>query len=391
MKKLAIITTHPIQYNAPLFELLTKRNLISLKVFYTWGETAKSSKYDPDFDLNITWDIPLLSNYDYVFVKNISSRPGSHHFLGIVNPDLLNIVEEFRPDAILVYGWAFHSHFKLIRHFKNKIPVFFRGDSTLLDHVNPLKKLLKKLILSFVYRRIDYALYAGQSNYDYFRFSGVPDRALIFAPHAIDNRRFMDVSDVKLQSSLEWRNRLGIAFNEFVFLYCGKFTEKKNILFLIDAFKLAGFTHQVHLVLVGNGPDESKIVSSIKSESNIHHIPFQNQSAMPSIYHMADVYVLPSKGPAETWGLSVNEAMAAGKPVLVSNKSGAAYDLVKDSINGYIFNPTDLNDLSQKLQLIYSRKNDIDFMKQASKAIINDYSLEKLAEVVENVVIYQLN
>ena len=63
MKKIAIITTHPIQYNAPLFALMTKEPEIVVMVFYTWGESSSSAKFDPDFSKVIEWDIPLLEGY----------------------------------------------------------------------------------------------------------------------------------------------------------------------------------------------------------------------------------------------------------------------------------------------------------------------------------------
>ncbi|MGB3547223.1 MAG: hypothetical protein WBA17_09630, partial [Saprospiraceae bacterium] len=87
MKKLAIVTTHPIQYNAPLFKLLASRKKLSLRVFYTWSQAADTVK-DRTFDRDIKWDIPLLEGYDYEFVQNISKKPGSHHFFGIDCPAL---------------------------------------------------------------------------------------------------------------------------------------------------------------------------------------------------------------------------------------------------------------------------------------------------------------
>ena len=68
-RRIAIITTHPIQYNAPLFQLLAERNIVSIKVFYTW-EQSKDGEYDPDFGQHRNWDIPLLAGYDFEFVKN---------------------------------------------------------------------------------------------------------------------------------------------------------------------------------------------------------------------------------------------------------------------------------------------------------------------------------
>ena len=144
-KKLAIITSHPIQYNAPLFALLSKEGGIDLKVFYTWGEDSVKEKYDLDFQKSIKWDIPLLEGYHYQFLNNTSKDAGSHHFKGIINPDLNSEIEKWGADIVWVWGWAFDSHLKALRYFKGRKEVWFRGDSTLLDEPKGfnLKKILK--------------------------------------------------------------------------------------------------------------------------------------------------------------------------------------------------------------------------------------------------------
>ena len=131
MKKIAIITTHPIQYNAPWFKMLALADSVDLKVFYTWSQ-AKEKVKDKTFGREIKWDIPLLEGYNYEFVKNISKNPGSNQWNGIDNPDLIPKVKSFDPDSILVFGWKMKSHFKVMRYFKGKVPVWFRGDSTLI-------------------------------------------------------------------------------------------------------------------------------------------------------------------------------------------------------------------------------------------------------------------
>src|SRR4051794_15532166 len=128
LKKVAIITTHPVQYNAPLFHCLATRGNILPKVFYTWGVQAKGKVFDPGFGQNREWDIPLLDGYDYEFMTNAARIPGSHHFNGIINPDLIDKIEAYHPSAILVFGWAYQSHLKAMRYFSRKIPVLFRGD-----------------------------------------------------------------------------------------------------------------------------------------------------------------------------------------------------------------------------------------------------------------------
>src|SRR5665213_974016 len=116
MKKLAIITTHPIQYYAPVFRLLHQRQKVDIKVFYTWGEDVSAGKYDPGFNKKIVWDVPLLEGYPYEWVKNSAKDPGTHHFMGIVNPDLIGQITAWQPDKVLVYGWGFYSHLKAVSY-----------------------------------------------------------------------------------------------------------------------------------------------------------------------------------------------------------------------------------------------------------------------------------
>src|ERR1700733_6900174 len=228
MKRLAIVTTHPIQYNAPLFALLTRRNNIDVKVFYTWGQSKDGEKFDPGFGKKTNWDIPLLEGYHYSFVENISGSPGSHHFYGIDNPSLIGDIETWKPDAILVFGWSFKSHLRCLRFFHKKIPVLFRGDSTLLDEKGDLKKIMRRLFLRWVYSHVDTALYVGRQNKLYYQKYGLKERQLIFAPHAVDNDRFLDKDGIYEKKATVWRRQLGIQHDDIVFLFAGKLEAKKD-------------------------------------------------------------------------------------------------------------------------------------------------------------------
>ena len=175
-KRLAIITTHPIQYNAPLFKLLTQRNIITYQGFLYLGQKQLwKINYDPGFGKIIDWDIPLLEGYDYEFLENTADDKGSHHFRGIINPDIIKRIDAFDPDAILVFGWSFVSHLKVLRHYSKNKMVIFRGDSTLLDKSNYLKDRIRLTILKWVYIFIDYALYVGTNNFNYYKKAGLLD------------------------------------------------------------------------------------------------------------------------------------------------------------------------------------------------------------------------
>ncbi len=336
LKKLAIISSHPIQYNAPLFALLAKEPIIELMVFYTWGEAALGPKYDPDFGKEIEWDIPLLAGYKYTFLKNTSNEPGSHHFKGIINPSLNQEIEAWGPDIVWVWGWAFNSHLKAMRYFKGKVPVWFRGDSTLLDEPKgfSLKKSLRRIFLKWVYKHIDKAFYVGTHNKNYYLVHGLRSNQLVEAPHAIDNDRFAIDNELLQQERNQFKAKIGINESDMVLLYAGKLEPRKNPLFLEDLTKNLKSAH-IKLLVAGNGPLKADMVSKLKNDNRVLFSDFINQKWMPNLYKIADFLILPSK--SETWGLALNEALASGTPIIVSNKCGGAIDIINSS-NGFLLN-----------------------------------------------------
>ena len=382
MNKLAIVTTHPIQYNAPWFRLVAERNNIILKVFYTWSQVEKEAKYDPGFGKEIAWDIPLLEGYEYEFVNNTSASPGTRHYNGIVNPGLINRIQLFKPDAVLVTGWNFKSHLQCLRYFHNKIPVFFRGDSTLIDSQSYFKRIARNLALSWVFSHIDRAMYVGKANKDYFKAHGLKEHQLIFAPHAIDNQRFASHKDHTTAGNT-LRTSLGLEANATVFLFAGKLEPKKDPQLLLNVWKNL-YLPDAQLVFVGNGILEKALKEVAAQIPSIHFVDFQNQQQMPAVYAMADIFVLPSKGPGETWGLAVNEAMAAGKPVLVSDACGCVQDLVEEGVNGWIFKAGDQAMLQAKIESISTDKNVLAAMGKKGSERIKQYNFEGIASAIEN-------
>lgn len=382
-KKLAIVTTHPIQYNAPLFKLLARRQRIIIKVFYTFSQSKKGTQYDAGFGKHISWDIPLLEDYDYEFVHNTAKEPGTHHFSGINNPGLVSRINAWEPDALLVYGWSFKSHLQCLRKFHNKIPVLFRGDSNLLDGKTGFAKFARTIILRWVYGNVDHALYVGTANKAYYLQYGLSENQLTFAPHAIDNERF-GMQDLTLQQKVQqYRIKLGIGETDIVFLFAGKLEPKKDPETLITAFRKVG--ENARLVIVGNGILEDELKQKYKA-TNIHFLNFQNQTEMPGIYRLGDVFVLPSSGPGETWGLAVNEAMASGCPVIVSDKCGCAVDLVKYGENGFVFKSRDVEDLAVKMKSMLDRAV-VKRMGEHSKQVIKQWTMQNVCKKIEDVVL----
>ena len=389
MKRLAIVTSHPIQYNAPLFNLLAEREKISIKVFYTWGKEVMENKFDPGFNKPIHWDIPLLDGYDHCFIKNTSTAPGTHHFKGIINPSLSNEIEVWKPDAILLFGWSFHSHLKCLRYFHNKIPVLFRGDSTLLDEKTGIKQILRRLFLKWIYNHVAFAFYAGENNRNYFLAHGLKPAQLIYAPHAVDNERFAHPAETYEKQALEIKKNLGIKTDDLVLLFAGKFEAKKNPFFLIDLLNKISDT-RLKIVFAGSGALQPALQSAAAKDNRILLMDFQNQQQMPAIYRVADVFVLPSKGPGETWGLALNEAMACGRPVIATNKTGGAIDLVENGVNGLILDLKNNASLEELIQSSLNNKQLLVEMGRQSQLIIQSFTFNHIATAVEDCMIHKI-
>ena len=385
MKRLAIVTTHPIQYNAPWFKLLQESAKIEPKVFYTWGQVETAQKYDPGFGKDIKWDIPLLEGYQYTFVENISSNPGSHHRKGIINPSLNKEIELWQADAVLVFGWAFESHFKCIRYFHNKIPVLFRGDSTLLDERPGIRTLLRRIFLKWVYSKIDIALYVGENNKRYFLENGLKSNQLAFAPHAIDNDRFANPNELYQQQATVLRKQLGIEPQDIVLLFVGKMEQKKNPFFLVELLKRHG-SPRLKVLFVGNGVLEPALKKAATNDKRIILLDFQNQQQMPVIYRTADLVVLPSTGPGETWGMVLNEAMASGKAIASSPKAGGTLDLIEER-NGVVINFDDTTMFDGLIEKASQNSFVLQQMGQQSLVKIKQYSFQRIVHAVESVVI----
>ncbi|MET3114758.1 glycosyltransferase involved in cell wall biosynthesis [Pedobacter sp. CG_S7] len=345
--RLAIVVTHPIQYYVPVFQLLTER--IELKVFYS----AENKKvYDNEFQREICWDIPMLSGYNFEWLKNETKNTQ---------------ISNFQPHCILIYGWSPKSHLQLLRHFKNKVKIIFRGDSTLLRKLPWWKQFTKKIFLTWVYKHVTIALYTGTNNKDYFKKFGLKEAQLIFSPHAIDNERFSF-----LQDTLEVRKSLGISKTDVLVLFTGKFNVNKNILMLLQAFVEVNVKN-THLLFIGSGQLENELKIEAEKYANVHVLPFQNQQLMPAFYQASDLFCMPSK--TESWGLSINEAMACGKAVLASDQCGAAADLVKQE-NGRIFKSNQLKHFKEQLHYLLSNPILLRNAGKQSRIIIHDWSFK---------------
>ena len=336
MLRLAIVVSHPIQYYVPLYRRLAARSDLEIKVFFTW-HGGGGDVYDQGFQRPIAWDIPLTDGYQSGVVPNTARDPGTHHFRGLQNPELVGWVKGWNPDAVHLTGYSYASHLTLMRAMaRTGIPLLFRGDSHLLDERAGLKSFLKRILLRKVFSWPSAFLFVGRNNRAYYESFGVPEEKLSYCPHSIEVSRFSEPSFELERRATEWRRELKIPEETVVGLFAGKFETKKRPIELMKWFLDASGERSV-LVMAGSGEHEAELKRlAASAPERFRVLPFQNQSLMPVLYRVGDFLILPSAF-GETWGLAVNEAQACGRPVLVSDRVGCAPEMVIPGQTGEIF------------------------------------------------------
>jgi len=364
-RRIAFVVSHPIQYLVPLYRRLAGRDDTEVKVFFTWhaGERAVD---DPGFGRPIAWDIPLADGYDFELVPNVAPDPGTQKFLGLRNPMLLDRVASWQPDIVHINGWAWLSHLQLLFALKKRgVPTLFFGDSHLLDgKAGGPRWWIKSAVLRRVYSWPSACLYAGSANRAYFETFGVPPQRLYPCPHAIDVGRFAEPAAQREEEAARWRSELGIAADRKVLLYAGKFEPKKRPTDLMQAFARLP-DPSLMLVMVGSGELQAEIDAIAAADpARFRILPFQNQSRMPVVYRLGDIFVLPSAF-GESWGLAVNEALACGRPVIVSDRVGCAPDVIDPSC-GRIFPWNDWGEFGRAVAAMFGDPGKMRDMRRAA-------------------------
>jgi glycosyltransferase involved in cell wall biosynthesis len=334
MSRLAVLTSHPVQYYGPLFRELAKA--VDLHVFFA-HRASPAEQARAGFGTPFEWDVDLTSGYAHSFLGNVAGRPGTERFSGCDTPDVGRHLRAGGFQALLVTGWHLKTYLQGALAAKRLgIPVMVRGDSQLETPRRPVKRALKALVYPWFLRLFDAALYVGQRSRAYSAHYGFPANRLFFSPHCVDIAWFR----ARATEAERWRLRslCNIAPETRILLFAGKLVPFKRPLDLVlAAAKCRARELKTEVMIAGSGALEQDLRgASERTGVRLHFLGFRNQTEMPAAYSAADCLVLPSDG-RETWGLVANEALACGRPIIVSSACGCAPDLASDGYVGRTF------------------------------------------------------
>lgn len=355
---LAILTTHPIQYQVPIWQALAREGRVPFEVWYLTNHGTQPS-LDRGFGKTFSWDIDTLSGYPHQFMETEDGATPDAIWKCRLRERLRVRLRQAGVKALWIQGWQVAAYWQAVREAKAAgVEVWLRGESNDLSSTQMWKRPVKRLALGYLFGRIDRFLYIGTANKRLYLSFGVPEMRLIPAPYAVDNAQFAKQAAALRSQRMELRRRWGIADDAFCALFCGKFIAKKRPIDLIAAAQVLrsdGRLPNIHLLFVGSGELDRELrqscqvvydaetagaassASPVPSKSRATEPPasftgFLNQTEISRAYVAADCLVLPSDH-GETWGLVVNEALASDLRCLVSDACGCAEDLVGQKLS----------------------------------------------------------
>jgi glycosyltransferase involved in cell wall biosynthesis len=369
--RLAIVASHVIQYQDPFFRLLAQAPDVDLTVLYCSRQGAETYR-DEDMKTTLAWNIELLQGYRHRFLRNLA-RNGNAGYTRLINPGIVPALVRGRYDAVIfMFGWgAITALLGMATCWITRTPFFLYGDSSFPPPEQTFRAKLRAWFLRRIFARATGFMVSGKLNAEYYRHYGADERTFFLLPWAVDNDRFAVASQDGL------RERYGIAPDKVVMLFSAKLVPRKDPMTLLGAFETMIHRGRAALVFMGEGELRAELEAHVRERhiENVHFIGFINQREIPAHYAMSDVFVLPSV--YEPRGAVINEAMACGLPVVVTDRCGSIGDIVQENDNAFVYPAGDAVALRDALDTIVSDDALRARMGARSREIIADWDFAR--------------
>jgi glycosyltransferase involved in cell wall biosynthesis len=376
--RLAIVASHVIQYQDPLFRRIAAEPDIDLTVLYCW-RAGMDAFHDPDMKTNVTWDIELLHGYRHRFLFNLGRARGDGGFFRFINPGIVPAMLSRSFDAVIfMTGWGTAtSQLGMLACRTARVPFFIFGDSSFPPPETTLRGKLRAKILRALFRGASGFMVSGGANADYYTHYGADPSRFFLLPFAVDNERFAAAAALAPDEREALRARFDIAPDSVAIVFSGKLVDRKDPMTLLLAYERMRLRDRATLVFIGDGALRESLERHAREHalSGVRFIGFINQTELPKLYAMCDVFALPSL--FEPRGLVVNEAMACGLPVVVSDRCGCIGDIARDGDNALVHRTGDADDAAEKLDRLAGDAALRESMGRRSREIIGDWTFER--------------
>jgi len=384
--KLAIVTTHIIQYAVPLYKKINAHPEVDLTIIFC-SDKGLAAHNDPGFGVEYAWDSIDLSGLKYRFLRNYSLFPSVSRFFGLFNPGIIKSLKEERYDAIVIPGYFTASYWLAFYISKvTKTPFILSGEPP-SPYKSQFKKIVvnpfKKIVLRWLVDNASAILYIGKKSQEYYlSYRKNIKNKMFFCPYSVDNDYYFSKAREYRESKMQLKEMLGIPKDLPVILFLSKLTRWKQPMLLLKAYRK--LKTPASLVYVGSGYRYKELIRYAKNNNlkNAFFFGFQNYSQIPKFYAISDILAFPSLG--ESWGLVVNEAMCFGLPIVTTNKVMSTFDLVVDGENGYILTTENTEDFKGILDNLLDNPVRRQKMGEKSRQLIKNWNYDKYTEGLLN-------
>jgi glycosyltransferase involved in cell wall biosynthesis len=376
--KVLLLTTHVIQYASPVYRLFSRDPRIDLLVAYCSLQGAEAG-LDPEFGVEVQWDVPLLDGYRWVHVPNKALRPGLGRFFGLWNPGLWKLLRAGHFDAVVIYtGYMNASFWLTVLAAKSKgVPVLISSDTTTLQPRDGKrwKAWIKPFLLPRVFGVADMVLVYAQAAKELTVRMGVPEECIALIRSAGDKESWL--ARTRKFDRAAVRAVWGVPDDAPVVFYCAKLQEWKRPLDLLRAFARAAVAG-AYLVYAGEGPQRGELEAEARTlgiSDRVRFLGFVNLSQLPGSYVASDLFALPSV--YDPCPLVVLEAMLTGLPVILSDAVLGRLEMIDPGKSGYIYPSGDVDALAEILRNTLGNRTLLEELKAGVRQQMKSWTPEE--------------
>jgi len=377
--RVAYLAANPVPYHVALYRALAKHPEIDLTVLFCSGHGMAGEQVDPEFGIPLQWGGSLLEGYRSCFLRNLGQASSPGRFFSLFNPGIFTALKKGRYDALIIPGYSYLSYLLgFLAAWLTGTPVFLRGEMVLKSgHLSGLKSFGKNLLLKTILRGTRACLAIGTPSFLFYRAYGVPPERIFRSPYQVDNDFFAGESRRWRADREALKRAFGMPVHLPVVLFCGKLVRRKRPEDLLEAF--LRLSQPAALLFVGEGPLKGQLQCRAEG-ARVFFPGFIRQGELPKYYALADLFVLPSE--REVSPLVVNEAMACGLPLILSDAVPSAVDLVRSGENGFVFPLGEIATLHAYLERLLADEGLRQKMGQESLKIIRNWGPQTSVEGV---------
>jgi glycosyltransferase involved in cell wall biosynthesis len=379
-RRLAILATHPVQYQCPLWAAVAGSGGVDVKVFFGSDFSIRGYE-DAGFASAVAWSPLLIEGFDHAF----SGTAKWHPVLFRAGRAIHSQLAEFGPTDVLLNAYLPAFYWQGLRWARRAgVRVHFRGDTTDVDRDRSLPvRLCRNALLRLFYSQIDSFCAVGSHSRAHYLAHGVDGRRITESPFCVDSVALEQQYQSCRHRRAALRSRLGLEDDDLAIVFSGKLIPKKDPLTLIDA--VAGLPsvggRRLKLLVMGDGPLRAQCEQRAHGNctGRISFLGFTRQEELGTVYAACDAMALPSVR-SETWGLVINEALQFGLPCIVSDRVGCKDDLVRQGLTGETFAHRNVDALRAAIVRLTSwldgRRDDV---ADQCRRVVSRYSLDAAA------------